>query len=191
MTENPDSAQSGRGGLSTVAIVLIVLGAVVALLLVCGGVAASLAIYGTRKYVAEAKTAEGKTGVGQLANAVVACAHAETLGEELAAEPTPRAALPPSTQSVPAALGAVSGRKYMSSPQEWEAAGFTCIQFQMSSPQYFQYEWEQTSAASGVARARADLDGDGVAEVTLERGVDCTVSAGRLECVASPNLVEK
>jgi hypothetical protein len=67
---------------------------------------------------------------------------------------------------VPADRTKVSGMKYMSSRAEWLAdeethAGFACLGFEMTFPQYFQYEYDSTSTGF-VARAHGDLDGDGI-----------------------------
>lgn len=87
----------------------------------------------------------------------------------------PKRALPPSTQPVPASLADVAGKKYMSSRDDWEKAGFgACIRFEWSSPQYFQYQWEKTSETGGVVHAQGDLDGDGAAETKLDVPVTCT-----------------
>ena len=51
------------GGFPTWAIILIV---VVLLLVVGGGILATLSIYGVRKYIANAKTAEARNSLGQM-----------------------------------------------------------------------------------------------------------------------------
>jgi len=75
----------------------------------------------------------------------------------------------------------------MSAPSDWTSPAFTCAKFSMTTPQYFQYQWERVSAQSGVVHARADLDGDGVAEVNIEVPVRCSATG---ECEAG-GLVEK
>jgi hypothetical protein len=53
----------------------------------------------------------------------------------------------------------------MSNPAEWQLdkdahAGFACLGFEMSSPQYYQYDYQSTGTAF-TATARGDLNGDG------------------------------
>ena len=98
---------------------------------------------------------------------------------------TPRAIL--GCMALLAAIGlpAVAGTKYVATSAEW--ALFDCqtsssryapaTRFDISEPTYFQYEWERQTPTNGIARARADLDGDGVIDVTFELPVTCT--AGR------------
>jgi len=114
------------------------------------GVMAALAIYGLRRYVSTAKTAEAKTGIGTLAKGIAKCY--ETTGS-----------LPPSTNPVPADLATIRGQKYQSDPTEWHQPAFDCAGFRMEDPQYFQYSWElEAGGKSGAAVARGDLDGDGI-----------------------------
>jgi hypothetical protein len=80
--------------------------------------------------------------------------------------------LPPSAGPVPALLSQVSGKPYQSTPDDW-GGSWRKLRFSLNSPQRFQYEWVRLSATSGAARASADLDGDGVAEVTLDRAITC------------------
>ena len=54
----------------------------------------------------------------------------------------------------------------MSTPGEWERdkeakAGFSCLGFSMSSPQYYQYDYKAQGDAF-TAIARGDLDSDSV-----------------------------
>jgi hypothetical protein len=68
----------------------------------------------------------------------------------------------------------VQAKKYQSSPAEWQReasanAGFACLKFEMSSPQYYQYDYRRVGSASGRAAgdsfhaiAHGDLNGDGV-----------------------------
>jgi len=156
---------------SVLPIVLAVVGGVLLLGVAIVGILAVLGIAGFRSYLSKAKTAEGQSSVSLLARGVARCA--ESRGGS---------ALPDSAGPVPASLAAVSGRKYMSAPSDWSADAFECASFRMSLPQYFQYEWVKRSDAAGTATARADLDGDGTAEVVLEADVSC--GGGR--CSAAP-----
>ncbi len=144
------------------------------------GILASLAIYGMRGYLQKAKTAEGLSTVQSIARAAAACGEREPDPTD----PTAVAGLPPTTTPIPASLGEVQGKKYTSAPSEWRTPGWDCIKFEMSTPQYFQYQWVRTSATAGVVRGVADLDGDGVPEVQLESEVTC-VTSPTMSCTAA------
>jgi hypothetical protein len=117
------------------------------------GAAASLAIYGVRRYLARAKSAEARNTVGQIAKDIAVAYEAETL------PPTPRAkkrlaSFPPVPKTVP------SGVKYASTPADWQA--WAPIQFTMDAPQYYQYEVKAAKdGMSAEVVAHGDLDGDG------------------------------
>jgi hypothetical protein len=148
-------------------ILLIVLGGVF-LILPMLGVLSALAIYGVRKYIVNAKQAEGRAAVTALAQGIARCAGAD-------------GRLPETSRSVPPELGMISGKKYLSHPAEWDDPAFRCAGFSMSTPQYFQYQWVKTSDEAGSARARADLDGNGITEIDLELEVSCSAGACRSE----------
>jgi type IV pilus assembly protein PilA len=139
--------------------------AIVAALLIIPviGIFAVLSIYGTRKYIANAKTAEAKNSLGQIAKDAVTAYEGEALSPDGNVK---RRLCPSASAPVPADRNAVSGKKYQSSAAEWQKdldknAGFACLKFEMSSPQYFQYEYE-ASDTGFVVRAHGDLNGNGV-----------------------------
>lgn len=139
------------------------------------GILAALAIYGVRKYMANAKTAEAKNSLGQLAkdasnafnrekmaagvlSAGVSTGVANTLCGSAAA-------------TVPSAAAGVEGKKYQSAQSEWDNdsqyAGWACLKFSMAEPQYYRYGYTAsgTTGANGetfTATAQGDLDGDTV-----------------------------
>jgi hypothetical protein len=147
---------------------LIVLAIIAGLSVPVIGIVAALGIYGTKKYLTNAKMAEGRTNVVSLAKGIVACARQ--------VDPATGKArgLPGTSLAVPATLAEVKGVKYQSAPGEWGDPAFTCAGFKMFGPQYFQYRWEQRSESSGAALAIADLDGDGSADGSLEQPVNCS-----------------
>jgi hypothetical protein len=173
---------NGKSGSSKVIFIVL---AVVLGILVLGvggvGVMAALGIFGARKYISQAKTIEGRTEVTRLAMGITSCA-ATTAAEKGSV------ALPESAPPVPASLSDVSGKKYQSSPSEWSPPAYACAKFGITMPQYFQYEWVRTDATNGKAIARADLDGDGKAEVVFEMPVTCTTTCamGTLTGPAGP-----
>jgi len=134
---------------------LIVLLAVLAVIVLIIGLLGVLAYVGVRKFIGAAKTAEAVNNVNQMAMDVDrAFAADKTLCDS--------ASLP-----VPASMSAVTGKKYMSAPSDWELdkvkhAGFDCIGFSMMDPQYYQYDYKKIDPTHFTAFARGDLDGNGV-----------------------------
>jgi hypothetical protein len=143
-----------------IVIILIVLG----VLVLGGGLLAVMAIYGTRKYIANAKTAEARSYLLMMGKD--AASAYENEGTDPLANPgsgsLPRRRLCPSGQPVPRDLSAVGGKKYQSTRSDWtDNAGWQCLRFEILSPQYYQYRFDNTGAGfSGVAQG--DLNGDGV-----------------------------
>lgn len=135
------------------------------------GVLAALAIYGVRKYLTNAKTAEARTALGRLGKDAQNAFEAEALSQNvvnMATSSTIVRSLCDDAAPVPATIGQVSNGKYQSSPAEWRGPGWRCLKFTMSDPQYFMYSYN-SSATTGLggetftAVANGDLDGDGVA----------------------------
>jgi type IV pilus assembly protein PilA len=164
---------------------------VLALMIPVGGIMASLAIYGVRKYIANSKTAEARNSVGMIAKLAIAAYEKENLSTR---GPSHRLC-PSASHPIPLSMASVSGKKYQSSPSEWEEdsrrdGGFHCLGFALSLPQYFRY----TYRAHGVglpgdgfeAIAEGDLNGDGVTSRFIVSGqID---AHGTL--VVAPNIVE-
>jgi len=130
------------------------------------GTLAVLAIFGVRKYVGASKQAEVENSIGYMAKAAASAYERERLatdGEDRAA--VERRLCASASRPVPRDPQQTRGKKYMSSRDDWEVdkerdAGFACLRFEMSAPQYYQYRYEAT-ATSFVAGGRGDLDGDG------------------------------
>jgi len=160
------------------------------------GVLAALAVYGVRKYVSNAKTAEARSGVGQIAKGAQAAFAAEqmegnvlTLGSTVASD----LRLCQSTTAVPAADASVLGQKYQSSPAEWQG-NWDCVRFSMSSPQYYQYNYVATGTgdpgSTALAVARGNLDGDATwSTISLAGAV--AEDEGQLELTFAPALAEQ
>jgi type IV pilus assembly protein PilA len=145
-------------------------GGLIVFLVVLGGVLvvlpvfATLAIYGLRKYIANAKTAEARNAVGQIAKDAMAAYEGApgTTGHALCAS---------ASQSVPKSADSIRGAKYQSAQGDWEVdarrnAGFACLRFSMDQPQYYMYSYRAVGRSSPgdsfVATANGDLNGDGV-----------------------------
>ena len=146
------------------------------------GILAVLAIYGVRKYLANAKTAEARNSLGQMGKDQATEFEKESMaGTVLAigksAVNSRSLCLSPAKQpTVPAGKASIAGKKYQSDPtpgKDWNAdnaatnTGFACLKFAMDAPQYFMYTFatDATAAAPGTtftATANGDLNGDGV-----------------------------
>jgi hypothetical protein len=143
----------------------------------------ALAVYGTRGYLTTAKMSEAKGVVGAISSGMVACmSDGGPTSAQLLAEPGDSVSLPPTTRSVPSSVP--KGTKYQSSASDWTSPAFRCARFSLTTPQYFQYEWEQVSPTVGVVHARGDLDGDGKVEADVSQEIRCsspkTCTAGAL-----------
>lgn len=164
------------------------------------GILAVLAIYGVRKYIANAKTAEARNSLGQIGKDAVSAFE----GERMAAT----VLLPAGTTTVvrqmcdstsvtvpPGGLASVSGKKYQSQKLDWSAAadvqankGFPCLRFEMTAPQYYVYDYKVTApldTGSFKATAEGDLNGDNVGSLFTQHG---KVQEGRL--TLGPSLEE-
>jgi type IV pilus assembly protein PilA len=152
-----------KKGLSTCLIVLIV---GVAVAVPALGVMAALGIYGVRRYIVSAKSAEAKNTVGAISRSAVAAYEREQL------EP-PAHRLCRSAKPVPAYVPA--GKKHMPAAGEFGGdadTGWRCLKFEMTQPFYYQYQynlgggWAVPAHAPGKdafeAAAVGDLDGNGV-----------------------------
>lgn len=150
------------------------------------GVLAALAIYGVRRYLASAKTAEAKNAVGGIARSALAAYERESEASQIVVEGSSAAqanhdicktggAIP--SLPVPASMAAVQGKKYQpdtSVGKDFETGdslnGWRCLRFEISSPIYYQYDYTIApkfttgqAAFSGTgfeASAQGDLDGD-------------------------------
>lgn len=142
------------------------------------GVLAALAIYGVSRYLASAKTGEAKNAVGAISRGAAAAYEGETTKSELLTPGKTSAAathsLCGSATLTPTAVP--KGTKYVSQNSDWDTGdatkGWKCVRFNMTSPQYYAYNYTQgagtltnnpgkASATGFEALARGDLDADG------------------------------
>jgi type IV pilus assembly protein PilA len=141
------------------------------------GILAVLAIYGVRKYIANAKTAEARNSLGQVAKNVAGAYENESMAGTIvqqgqaAAMSRALCASEPAPGTVPGSKTKIQGAKYQSSPGDWNAgaatrAGFSCLKFTMDQPQYYMYGYTVQGGSnvgdSFTATANGDLNGDGV-----------------------------
>jgi len=168
------------------------------------GVLAALAIYGVRKYIANAKTAEARNSLGQIgkdassayaregmAGAVLATGATADVSNKLCAS---------ASATVPAAAASIKGQKYQSDPGEWAVdstklhTGFACLKFTMTDPQYYMYTYSSTGGGldgdTFRAIANGDLNGDDTLSTFIVDGKIQKGAAGGLECNVAPNVQE-
>lgn len=142
------------------------------------GIVGALAVYGMRKYLAAAKTAEAKNNINAIARNAVAAYERDTMegssaGHRLCGSATPvPAAVPAGIKYSPSAA---PGADFHSGTA---VAGWTCLKFSIDQPMYYQYTYEKGAGsgksgatASGFeVRARGDLDGNGVSSLFARGG---------------------
>lgn len=127
------------------------------------------------------KTAEATNTIGQITKLQVeayAAGRAEGAGGPSLCKSAPH--------PVPQTVGEVKGHYYTSLSNEWqdgaEDEGFRCLRFEMTEPQWFQYDFVSTGPqGSFTATAHGDRDGDGVTStVSLSGTVDPVLQKVRL-----------
>jgi len=149
------------------------------------GVLAALAIYGVRKYLNNAKTAEAREALGRIGKDATAAYTRENMAATLIpvgnASGISNRLCGSATNTVPVALTKVQAKKYQSDPTEWnvgdQVTGWQCLKFSMQDPQYFMYSYTSanptdTAAAAFSATANGDLNADNVTSAfTLQGGL--------------------
>src|SRR3954467_13444707 len=115
------------------------------------GVLAVLAVYGVRKYIANAKTAEAKHSLGQIGKDSVTAFEGERMSNTVLAEAAQTAIIRQMCQtgtqvSVPGTITNIDGKKYQSTKADWSnrghvtgGPGWPCLKFEITAPQYYQY----------------------------------------------------
>lgn len=172
------------------------------------GVLAVLAVYGVRKYIANAKTAEAKNSLGQIGKDAVTAYEGERMKADILAaggsSAVVRKICPSSTKTIPPGAASIKGAKYQSTKADWsntddvqKNAGFPCLKFEISAPQYYMYNYVSNSPVGDPAdpgttfdaTAQGDLNGDGILSTfTLKGKVPDPVNDTRL--LVSPNIDE-
>jgi type IV pilus assembly protein PilA len=137
------------------------------------GVLAALAIYGVRKYVANAKTTEARMALGRMSKDAATAFNREGMAPgivKLGETATSSSRLCGGAgTTVPAAQAQIAGKKYQSSPEEWKEGdgnnGWACLKFSMADPQYYMYSYTSSGTAGNTGDvfsciAQGDLNGD-------------------------------
>jgi hypothetical protein len=132
------------------------------LLIFVGGPVAVLGIFAVRKYMQNAKAVEGRSSLRQIETDAVA---AFERGTPNARGQSVKAICPSASATVPRTILAVKGMKYQSAPAEWTAdaarhAGFACLGFSLSAPQYFLYRYTAQGSSNPGDRFTAEADAD-------------------------------
>ncbi len=129
------------------------------------GVLAALAIYGVRRYLASAKTAEAKNSLGAMSRGAVGSFEREYGSTAMIAPGAVGAAFTHdicfgAANNVPAAVASIKGVKYtpsMATGCDFETGsqqdGWKCLKFNLSSPSYFQYGYFAKNRAASTAGA--------------------------------------
>jgi type IV pilus assembly protein PilA len=160
------------------------------------GVLAALAIYGVRKYIANAKTAEARMSLGRIAKDASAAYNKENMGATvlpLGSVAGLSNVLCTNSSAVPAAAGSIQGQKYQSSPVDWggsQLAGWACLHFSMQDPQYYMYQYVSPNTTTFEAKANGDLNGDGtLSTFSLLGAVQAGATGGTVVTIA-PSIKE-
>ena len=176
----PMQSPQQKKGFPLWAIVLIVVLGVGLVMLVT---LVTLGIYGTRRYLLAAKTAEAKNSIGAISRAAVAAYE----GEQLTLENGVPHRFCDSATPVPASLTSTKGKKYLPSSTpgaDFNAGdaktGWQCLRFSMTTPVYYRYQYHKGSgylvpkAAPGPngfeASAQGDLDANGILSTFTRTG---------------------
>jgi type IV pilus assembly protein PilA len=163
------------------------------------GVLAALAIYGVRKYLTNAKSAEARTAIGRISKDAQVAFERENMASavlDLKATVDITHELCPQGVPVPDDIAKVANKKYQSDPGEWNGAGWSCLKFSMSDPQYFMYEYAVLQGGGGEgaefeARAHGDLDGDSIQSTFSIGGKVQRGSGGELVLTLAPTIFEE
>jgi len=167
------------------------------------GVLAALAIFGVRRYILNAKTAEARNSLGGIAKAAEQAFDRElmpgailTVGNSIGGASRLCGS---ASATVPSAAASIQGKKYQSSPSEWTTGtttdGWACVRFQVQDPQYYMYTYANTGTTGAVgdsftAMANGDLDGNSVLSTFRLDGLIQSGSTGAVMVTVAPAIFE-
>ncbi len=157
--------------------------------------------YGVRKYIANAKTAEARNSLGQIAKDAAAAVEREKGTTALLGAGGTSSLMRMFCRNC-AGLWfrwhpQVHAQKYQSTKADWSSStdntvGWQCLKFSIDEPQYYQYQYTAagTDANSGgfTANAFGDLNGDSVESTFSVMG--SSLGAEWLNDLSSPNVQE-
>jgi len=135
------------------------------------GLLAALAIYGVRRYMTNSKTAEARQALGAISKGARAAFDGEVwsdTGVIAAGSSRAGAAGQLCGDAAPIPAEVPEGEKYQSTDADWDDdAGWSCLRFSISGPQYFQYDYTNTANTAFTATAAAKLGGASDETLTL------------------------
>lgn len=144
------------------------------------GLLAALAIYGVRRYMTNSKTAEARQAIGAISKGARAAFDGENWADSDTAVLDPAAKSTQAShklcaEAAPVPTAITTGEKYQSQDSDWDDdAGWSCLRFSISGPQYFRYDYTPNEAGDAFTiQADAQLggtDGDALT-LTLEGAV--------------------
>ncbi|HXK18290.1 MAG TPA: type II secretion system protein [Polyangiaceae bacterium] len=169
------------------------------------GILAALAIYGVRKYMANAKSAEARNSIGQMGKDAITAYFKEGMEATVIklsgstsvvnqlCDGTAVAAVPGGTDINQASMpGSLKGKKYQSSPLDWNT--WDCLHFSMNDPQYYQYDYVSkggsTVGTTFSCQAAGDLNGDGIGSLFSMDGKIQQDTKGPPTATLAPNIAE-
>lgn len=161
------------------------------------GILAALAIFGVKKYVTNAKTAEARNTLGQISKDGAGAWSKEIMVASVLDDNAVVAGsnnLCKSAIAVPDVKTKVAAQKYQSSTKAGEdynsgssSEGWTCLHFSMEGPQYYQYQYTAKADNSGFAAVGiGDLNGDAVYSTFTREAV-----IRNKQVVLSPSIKEE
>lgn len=163
------------------------------------GVLAALAIYGVRKYIMNAKTAEARNSLGQMSKDAATAYNREGMNPAILAVGASTGVVnrlcTGGSATVPSGVSKVKGKKYQSGPAEWngddQLKGWRCVKFSMSDPQYYMYDYNATgtSPSAFTTQANGDLNGDSVLSTFRIKGSIVTTN-NLAEVLVAPAIDE-
>lgn len=173
------------------------------------GVLAALAIFGVTKYLAAAKSAEARNGIGAISRGAVSAWEREVAGSAVTFLATGASAgmthqMCPSVAARVPAINDVRGAKFQPSPAAFATPEWSCLKFTMDRPTYYSYYYASAAAggaadaaapnvaianANFIATAVGDLDGDNTNSEFALGGQVLTV-AGNTSLTTTPQVSE-
>jgi type IV pilus assembly protein PilA len=129
------------------------------------GILAVLAVFGVRKYITNAKTAEARNSVGAIAKNASHSYEKEFGSTAILAAGTSATSARLLCGSATLTPGAApTGVKYQSSAANWtqgtQTSGWQCLKFTMTEPQYYAYNYTSDMTTNFSALAHGNLDGN-------------------------------
>ena len=162
------------------------------------GVLAALAIFGVRRYLASAKTAEARNSLGAMGRGAIGAFEkeadsAQSIAEGSAGDAPVHSLCPSAANAVPSSKDSIKGKKYQANTAagaDYDQAAFRCLKFTMNQPQYYMYNYSTPNTSQFNATAEGDLDGDGTTSTFTLTG-NVTADGSSVKLNSSINVAEE